>query len=74
MNEVMNTEKGNPYSFYVVLADGITAVPQSTFLWRMCWKTAQASTVSCFMILPIPGVSLNPRYLPRKAWSSLGAS
>ena len=54
MNEVMNTEKGNPYSFYVVLADGITAVPQSTFLWRMCWKTEQASTVSCFMILPIP--------------------
>ena len=27
MNEVMNMEKSNPYSFYVVLADGIMEIP-----------------------------------------------
>ena len=32
MNEVMNMAKSNPYSFYVVLADGIMEIPQeSTF-------------------------------------------
>lgn len=32
MNEVMNMEKGNPYSFYVVLADGIMEIPQDSNL------------------------------------------
>lgn len=30
MNEVMNMEKSNPYSFYVVLADGIMEIPQDS--------------------------------------------
>ena len=30
MNEVMNMGKGNPYSFYVVLADGIMEIPQDS--------------------------------------------
>ena len=27
LNEVMSMEKSNPYSFYVVLADGIMEIP-----------------------------------------------
>lgn len=30
MNEVMNMGKGNPYSFYVVLADGVMEIPQDS--------------------------------------------
>lgn len=37
-------------------------------------ETAQALTVSCFMILPIHGASLNPRYLPSRAWGSSRAN
>lgn len=32
MHEVMNMEKSNPYSFYVVLADGIMEIPQDSNL------------------------------------------
>lgn len=36
LNEVMNMEKGNPYSFYVVLADGIMEIPQDS---NLSWIT-----------------------------------
>ena len=36
MSEVMNMEKGNPYSFYVVLADGIMEIPQES---NLSWIT-----------------------------------
>lgn len=36
MNEVMNMEKDNPYSFYVVLADGIMEIPQES---NLSWIT-----------------------------------
>jgi hypothetical protein len=32
MDEVMNMDKSNPYSFYVVLADGIMEIPQESNL------------------------------------------
>ena len=32
LHEVMNMEKSNPYSFYVVLADGIMEIPQDSNL------------------------------------------
>ena len=35
LHEVMNMEKGNPYSFYVVLADGIMEIPQDSNLSMM---------------------------------------
>ena len=77
IDEIWNNRQVADYTgknIRTLCGHGTTAVPQSTFLWRICWKTAQASTVSSFMILPIPGASLNPRYLPSRAWSSSGAS
>ena len=36
LHEVMNMEKSNPYSFYVVLADGIMEIPQDS---NLSWIT-----------------------------------
>ena len=36
LHEVMNMEKSNPYSFYVVLADGIMEIPQES---NLSWIT-----------------------------------
>ena len=32
MDEVMNMDKSNPYSFYVMLANGIMEIPQESNL------------------------------------------
>ena len=36
LHEVMSMEKSNPYSFYVVLADGIMEIPQDS---NLSWIT-----------------------------------
>lgn len=51
--EVMNMEKGNPYSFYVVLADGIMEIPQDSNL----------SWITLFYALPRELVEKRPAYL-----------
>ena len=53
MNEVMNMEKCNPYSFYVVLADGIMEIPQESNL----------SWITLFYALPKELVEKRPAYL-----------
>ena len=53
MNEVMNMGKGNPYSFYVVLADGIMEIPQESNL----------SWITLFYALPKELVEKRPAYL-----------
>lgn len=53
MNEVMNMEKSNPYSFYVVLADGIMEIPQDSNL----------SWITLFYALPKELVEKRPAYL-----------
>lgn len=53
MHEVMNMEKCNPYSFYVVLADGIMEIPQDSNL----------SWITLFYALPKELVEKRPAYL-----------
>ena len=53
MHEVMNMEKSNPYSFYVVLADGIMEIPQDSNL----------SWITLFYALPKELVEKRPAYL-----------
>ena len=53
LNEVMNMEKSNPYSFYVVLADGIMEIPQDSNL----------SWITLFYALPKELVEKHPAYL-----------
>ena len=53
MPEVMNIEKSNPYSFYVVLADGIMEIPQKSNL----------SWITLFYALPKELVEKCPAYL-----------
>ena len=53
LNEVMNMEKSNPYSFYVVLADGIMEIPQDSNL----------SWITLFYALPKELVEKRPTYL-----------
>ena len=51
--QVMNMEKSNPYSFYVVLADGIMEIPQDSNL----------SWITLFYTLPKELVEKRPAYL-----------
>ena len=51
--QVMNMEKSNPYSFYVVLADGIMEIPQDSNL----------SWITLFYALPKELVEKRPTYL-----------
>ena len=53
LHEVMNMENGNPYSFYVVLADGIMEIPQESNL----------SWITLFYALPKELVEKRPAYL-----------
>ena len=53
LNEVMSMEKSNPYSFYVVLADGIMEIPQESNL----------SWITLFYALPKELVEKRPAYL-----------
>ena len=53
MNAVMSMEKSNPYSFYVVLADGIMEIPQESNL----------SWITLFYALPKELVEKRPAYL-----------
>ena len=53
MNEVMSMEKSNPYSFYVVLADGIMEIPQDSNL----------SWITLFYALPKELVEKRPAFL-----------
>ena len=53
LHEVMNMEKCNPYSFYVVLADGIMEIPQDSNL----------SWITLFYVLPKELVEKRPAYL-----------
>lgn len=53
MHEVMNMEKCNPFSFYVVLADGIMEIPQDSNL----------SWITLFYALPEELVEKRPAYL-----------
>ena len=53
LNEVMSMEKSNPYSFYVVLADGIMEIPQDSNL----------SWITLFYALPKELVEKRPTYL-----------
>ena len=53
MHEVMNMEKSNPYSFFVVLADGVMEIPQDSNL----------SWITLFYALPKELVEKRPAYL-----------
>ena len=53
LNAVMSMEKSNPYSFYVVLADGIMEIPQESNL----------SWITLFYALPKVLVEKRPAYL-----------
>ena len=53
LHEVMNMEKSNPYTFYVVLADGIMEIPQDSNL----------SWITLFYALPKELVEKRPAYL-----------
>ena len=53
LHEVMSMEKSNPYSFYVVLADGIMEIPQESNL----------SWITLFYALPKELVEKRPAYL-----------
>ena len=53
LNEVMSMEKSNPYSFYVVLTDGILEIPQDSNL----------SWITLFYALPKELVEKRPAYL-----------